>query len=323
VDPVRERLVVFVANVAPHDQERISHGLAHTGARVEFPGVHPPEELVRAADVMVGWRPTPHQLETAEGLRLFVTPAAGVQSLVPVFRALVDEGRSLRLANSHANAPMVAQHAVGLLLALANGIVAHDRWMRAGQWRRGDGHLASVPLRGLMVGLLGYGAINRTVEILLAPFGCRFVKLRSGHSALERRAFFDHAGAIVAALPLTDETRGLVGRTELERLGPSGLLVNVARGLIVDEDALYDALESRRIGGAALDVWYDYDPVPDEAGNRHPYRRPFHELDNVVLSPHRAASPLDSPTRWDDVTSIVARYLGGHHVETVDLKRGY
>jgi phosphoglycerate dehydrogenase-like enzyme len=318
-----DRLVLFLADVAPAARARIDLTLADTDARVEFAGTDPPPGLLKDAEVMVGWRPTPDQLERAEALRLFVTPAAGVQNLVPVFRELVAAGRPVVLANSHGNAQLVAQHAVALLFALCNGIVVHDRWMRAGLWRRGDGQLASVSLDGLTVGLLGYGAINRATEERLTPFGCRFVQLRSGHSTSERERFFDVATAVVAAVPLTDATRGLIGAGELDRLGPRGYLVNVARGAIVEEDSLYDALAARRIAGAALDVWYEYDPVPDEAGARYPYRRPFHELDNVVLSPHRAASPLDHTGRWDDVTAIIGRYLDGRGVSAVALERGY
>jgi phosphoglycerate dehydrogenase-like enzyme len=317
-------VTLVLADVDAAGRERIRHGLAETGSSVHFAPLNDaPEELLASAEVIVGWRPSAHHLEVARSLRLFVTPAAGVQTLVPLFRALAQTRQPPMLANSHANAPLVAQHVVALLLAAASGIVAHDRWMRAGRWRLGDAQHATRPLRQLVIGLLGYGPINREVERLLEPFGCRFAILRSGHDNGARLEFFASADAVIVAAPLTEETRGIVGAAELAALGPSGLLVNVGRGALVDEDALYAALVSRRLAGAALDVWYDYDPLPDHEGRRYPYTRPFHELDNVVLSPHRAASPHTDASRWDDVMSIVRRYYRGEPLELVDLNRGY
>ena len=84
-------------------------------------------------------------------------------------------------------------------------------------------------------------------------------------------------------LSLNDQTRGLLGERELALLKPNAVLVNVARGEIVDEDALYRVLLERRIAGAALDVWYRY---PKEPGPNFPSRRPFHELPNVLMTPH-------------------------------------
>ena len=84
--------------------------------------------------------------------------------------------------------------------------------------------------------------------------------------------------------PLTEATRGLIGPAELARMKPDAVLINVARGPIVDEQALFDALREERIGGAVLDTWYRY-PSPDDPAVR-PASLPFHELANVVMTPH-------------------------------------
>jgi phosphoglycerate dehydrogenase-like enzyme len=89
---------------------------------------------------------------------------------------------------------------------------------------------------------------------------------------------------VLVAVPLVDETRGLIGERELELLGPDGYLLNVARGEVVDERALYEALRDRRIAGAAVDVWYRYPGSRDE--RTLPSELPFHELENVVMTPH-------------------------------------
>jgi phosphoglycerate dehydrogenase-like enzyme len=92
------------------------------------------------------------------------------------------------------------------------------------------------------------------------------------------------ADFVVVACPLSEATRGLIGKAELDRMKPGAVLINVARGPIVDEDALFAALRARRIGGAALDTWYRY-PEGDDPALR-PSRHPFHEQGNVVMTPH-------------------------------------
>jgi phosphoglycerate dehydrogenase-like enzyme len=178
------------------------------------------------------------------------------------------------------------------------------------------------------------------VHRFLAGFDLRFVALRRrGGDGPEARggppidlyppgelgAFLDAADILIASLPSTPATRGLVGREGLARLGPSGLLVNVGRGDTVDEDALFDALEAGDIAGAAIDVWYEDHPSPDAAGRRYPYRRPFHRLPNVVLSPHRGASPLDDLERWEDVIENLSRLARGSTdlLNRVDFEAGY
>ena len=139
--------------------------------------------------------------------------------------------------------------------------------------------------------------------------------------------FLREVDVLVVAVPLTAETDGMIGADQLLLLGDHGLLVNVARGAVVDERALYEALHSRTIAGAGLDVWYEYRPDETSDGRKYPYdgQYPFHELDNVVLSPHRAASPFDDLRRWDEVIENVRRVADGREdlLNLVDLERGY
>lgn len=349
--------VLFAWRVADALRARLTRALADGGtAELVFPGDPTDERLMAAvvhADAIVGWRVPEAVLRAAPRLRVLINPGAGVQAVVPVLRAVnADRAEPIALVNGHGNAAFTAQGAVALLLALANRVVAHDRWLRAGRWRTGDAEGASVPLGGRTIGLLGYGAVNRRVHRLLAGFDARFLALRRhpergdapsaprhglptgppptevawfGPDALD--AFLDASDVVVAALPLTDATRGLLGAAELARIGPNGVLVNVARGAIVDEAALYAALATGALGGAALDVWWRDDPTPDGDGRRWPYdaaRHPFHALDNVVLSPHRAASPYGDLGRWDEVIENVRRLAQGEELlNVVDLEAGY
>ncbi len=88
---------------------------------------------------------------------------------------------------------------------------------------------------------------------------------------------------VVVSAPLGDHTRGMIGGPELEALGPDGVLINVGRGPLVQEQPLYDALASHRIAGAAIDVWYSY---PDAGGHGAPSALPFRDLPNVLMTPH-------------------------------------
>jgi phosphoglycerate dehydrogenase-like enzyme len=251
------------------------------------------------------------------------------------------DGR-FKLLNGHGNSSFVAQHAVALLLALTNRVIQHHRWMAEGRWRTGDREGASRPLRHLTVGLLGYGAIGQKIHRFLAGFDVRFAALRTHwptphpadgeasptpfdrYSSPDLDDFLEAVDVVFATLPSTPETRGLLGRAALRRLGPDGLLVNVGRGAVIDEDDLFEALQAREIAGAAIDVWFD-DPEPGLDGPSYPYRRPFHNLPNVVLSPHRGASPLDDLERWSDVVENLRRLARGETdlLNVVDIERGY
>jgi len=295
-------------------------------------------DLAPKADIIIGWRPTKELLGAAKRLRLFINPGAGVQHLVELFRGLMSD-RDIILVNGHGNSYFTAQHTVAILLALMNKVISHHNWMAQGHWRKGDKDAASIPLRDRKVGLLGYGAVNTKVHRFLAGFDVEFHALRNDWSKLteapptplvryDTARFEDFLKAIdilIVSLPLTPATEGLIGKREFELLGPDGLFVNTGRGAIVDENCLYDALKDNVIAGAALDVWYNYTPVADEGGRTSPYNCPFHELDNVVLSPHRAASPFRDLSRWDEVIENISRLAAGRtdFLNVVDLEAGY
>lgn len=322
-------LTLVFPDVDPADVPGDDRGGSGDGAAEPRPEVL--RELARDADVLVGWRYDAALLDAAERCRLCVNPGAGVQHLSALFQR---EGAPT-LVNSHGNAWLTAQGTVALLLALAHRVPFHDRRFRAGHWQ--DDLIArshpARPLRGKRLGLCGYGHVGRAVHALLSGFEMDVHALRTrwpegapsgvtAHVTLE--PFLERAEVLVVALPLTDATEGLIDRAALGRLPAGALLLNVGRGPVVDEDALWDALESGHLGGAALDVWWNYDPTPDEAGRRHPSRRPFHERDDVVCSPHRAAGPFDDLDRWDDVAANLRRFaLGEPLANVVDPARGY
>ncbi|MEP0815134.1 MAG: hypothetical protein HRF49_10800 [bacterium] len=345
---------LFIFEARPELKSYLSAGLADCpGLELVFP--EPAEEgeylrLAPSAELLVGWRPTEALLEAAARMRLFICPAVGVQHLVEPFRKLA-ESRGVILANGHGNTYFTAQHAVAMLLALTNRIIPFHNEMAAGVWNRHGDSPASVPMRGIKIGLLGYGAVNRKVHKFLSGFDVEFIVCTRRGSGAERarhhsytafddapppaparwfaadklHEFLDAVDILVCALPSTSETRGIIGARELALLGPSGLLVNVGRGDVIQEAALYESLRDGKIAGAAIDVWYDYTPKPDARGKTFPASYPFYELKNVVLSPHRAASPLADLRRWDEVIENIRRFAAGRTdlLNIVNLERGY
>ncbi|MFX0063407.1 MAG: NAD(P)-dependent oxidoreductase [Candidatus Hermodarchaeota archaeon] len=281
-------------------------------------------DLAQEADIIVGWRPTKELLERAEKLALFINPGAGIRHHIEPFREL-NRTRTVLLANGHGNTYFTAQHAVALLLTLMNKVVCHHNWMKAGQWRKGDAEARSIPLRFRKIGLLGYGHINQKVHQFLSGFNVEFSILRRNwkkqtsnlptpakkYVPAEMHSFLTEIDILIVAVPETSATIGLIQMEELRLLGTEGLIVNVSRGSVIDEASLFTALKEKIIAGAAIDVWYDYRPEPDEEGKKYPYSKPFHMLDNIVLSPHRGASPMNDLLRWNEVIENIQRFATG------------
>jgi len=295
-------------------------------------------KLAPNADIIIGWRPTDELLKVSRNLRLFINPGTGVQHLIEKFRTLKKE-RGVVLINGHGNSYFTAQHAVALLLTLMNKVIPHHYWLSEGKWRTGDADAISIPLRNKKVGLCGYGAINQKVHRFLSGFDIEFSVFRKDWNEKELllptpvkkfdspewHKFLKEIDILMVALPSTSLTRNLIGRKEFELLGCDGLLVNVGRGDVIIEKDFYNALKNKTILGSAMDVWFNYKPEADEERRRYPFRFPFQDLDNIVLSPHRAASPMNDLKRWDEVIENIKRFAEGkdNYINVVDLEKEY
>ncbi len=199
----------------------------------------------------------------------------------------------------------VAEHTVALIWAAARGLAVMDRGMRAGQWLRTEG----VQLRGKTLGLLGFGGIAAEVARIMAGAGMRVTawnrtpRAAPGVEFVELDRLLAESDVLSLHLLLTDETRGFLGTERLSRLRPSTILVNTARGALVDEPALIEALSTGRIAHAALDV-FDEEPLPPG--------HPFTTLDRVTLSAHSAfRTPEASDTLIRRALDIAKRVAAG------------
>lgn len=282
------------------------------------------------ADVLVCGNPSEQLLDGAR-LERVVVPWAGVGTKLRE-RALARP--RLRVHNSHYNGQMVAQHAVALLLACANRIVAADRAMREGDWGRDDtaGHLG-VQLSGKVALLLGFGAIGRALVAPLRGLGMEVRAYRRNPDAGDEVPNYGpdrlhealaEADAVIVSLPATPATEGLLGADELALLKPTAVLVNVGRGKVIVEEPLYRTLREGRILGAGIDVWYRYPKDDPDAERVFPSAFPFQELENVVMSPHRGNDVLDWPeAAARDVALTLEALAAGEERNLVDLESGY
>jgi phosphoglycerate dehydrogenase-like enzyme len=246
-------------------------------------------------DVLVTLGFTRDMGTAARRLKLVQVPGAGLDR---IDRSALPVGASL--ANAYGHETGIAEYVIGAMLALTREFARLDPALRRGvwasQWAVDTPPPAPWPeLAGKTLGILGYGRIGQCVARRARAFDMTVLAIRRDVSQPNSSdlasirgpgALADvlaRADYLAITLPLTPETRDLLGERELGLMKPTAVLVNVSRADIVDEDALYTALAERKIGGAALDVWYRY---PSSPGPVQPARRPFHELPNVLMTPH-------------------------------------
>ena len=235
-------------------------------------------------------------LRSAPHLKLIQLVAAGYDSMdMNLCREL-----GIPVANNGgANSIDVAEHTISLILGFYRRLIELDRNVRADRWRGIDTGSSTYTINGKTVGIVGLGNIGRRVSHLLRAFGARLlyydqyppppnIESELGVTRMALEDLLREADIVTVHLPLTHETRGIIGRHELSLLKPTAVLVNTCRGPVVDEVALTEVLSEGRILGAALDVLAQEPPSPDN---------PLLKLDNVLLTPHAAGVTYDTWTR--------------------------
>jgi phosphoglycerate dehydrogenase-like enzyme len=259
-------------------------------------------ELVEHARVVTGCSIDEDLLARAEDLELFACAYAGYGHLP--MDALRERGVAVTNA-AGIHAPSIAEQVLGYLLTFARNL--HEGWRR--QQHREYRHYQAHELGGSTVTVVGMGAIGHAVVQRLQGFdvdtiGVRYTPEKGGptdevvgfddeavHDALARTDY------LVLATPLTETTRGLVDQAAFDTLPPESVLVNVARGGVVETDALVSAIQNQSIRGAALDVT-DPEPLPED--------HPLWTFENVLLTPHNAGH---TPEHWGRLADILATNL--------------
>lgn len=262
--------------------------------------------------------------ESSRHLGLTIIPFSGVDWLPA---GLVPAGSVV--CNVNNGGDPIAEYVMGAMLNMEIPFRDMDAELRAHRWTWGGGSVMGRQhgeLQGKTIGLVGYGRIGQRVAELAAAFRMQAVAVsRSPASASTLRwwrgmdalhQLLSDSDYVLLCVPGGDNTLDLIGAKELACMKPGAVLINVARGPVVNEQALYDALKARRIRGAIVDTWYAY-PTPSSPVGA-PSRLPFEALDNLVMTPHAAGwTDLLETRRIDTVVSNVQRYVRGEALRDV------
>jgi phosphoglycerate dehydrogenase-like enzyme len=258
------------------------------------------EVVPQDVQILVAGRPSREQLQSRPELHMLIIPFAGIPENT---RKLLLEFPHIAVHNLHHNASATAETAMALLLAAAKFLLPYDRSLRQGDWRPRYQPSRSILLEGKNALLLGFGGIGRRVAMACQSLGMEVKAVHRRPSTQAERVpgvrsyrpqqlheLLANTQVLVITLPGTPQTCGMIDESALAAMPPGGILVNVGRGDVVEQEALYRALKSEHLAAAGVDVWYNY-PEDVEARVHTPAGEfPFHELDNLVMSPHRAGS---------------------------------
>ncbi len=279
-----------------------------TGSAEEIDAKLPEADAILIADAAL----TAEMIQQAVKLKLVQHQGVGHERIDK--QALAKAGAALALCPA-GTAEGVGEHTVLLILAVLKRLVeAHNSMMR-GEWKMWDLRPLTRDLGGKTVGLFGFGRTGRAVGKRLRSFDVRLLacdpyitltdaeRAEYGVTLVDKPALLREADIVSCHVPLTDETRHLIGRPELAQMRPGAVLINVSRGGVIDQEAVAEALRSGRLMGGGFDV---YSPEPPGAD------LPLRGLDNVVLTPHVAAGTLDAfRTKMQFSLANIARFRAG------------
>src|SRR5256885_13540556 len=247
------------------------------------------EDHLQDAEIVIAWSLRPEQFKPARKLRWIHSPAAAVHQLI--FPELVNSDVILT-NSSQIHGPVVAEHVIALLFALAkrlpDAVLLQQKhiWGQEPMWR---GRPRPRELAGATVGLVGLGSIGREVAKRTFALGMRIIAAREHPEkgspehvdqvfpSSQIDALLCQSDYVILAAPLTPATRSLMNASRFARMKPDACLINVSRGVLVDEAALAQALREKKIGGAALDV-FAQEPLPPDS--------PLWDLENLLITPH-------------------------------------
>ena len=312
----------LIRSVSPGIKVRDGAALAMAERAGDHSGKKKLDALLAWADVIYGLRAPQNTVARAPKLRWIQVISAGVDRWIGTD---VWQSRVILTGVSGIHATPIGEFAMLLMLMFAKNTLLGFKMMRSRRWRR---YQAGI-LQGKTVGIVGLGHIGREVARLSKTFGMKTVATRRSSTKPGTARHVDlllppkrlkqmlaASDFIVVCVPLTPETRHIIGKSELDAMRPSAVLINVGRGHLIDEKALIRALEKKQIAGAGLDVTYT-EPLPKDS--------PLWRLDNVILSPHISGDMEDYMLRATGVfCENLRRYLDGKKLlNVVDRKKGY
>lgn len=324
-DPAQRTELIYLTDELPADEAERLKALA---PNVRFISVRNREEAMRhaaeahAADSGLA---TPEFIAAAPNLVWVHHGSAGVERLLSN-RALMENDRIVLTNSAAVSGPVIADHSMAMLLMLTRNMRVHERNRLEGQWGSPDAR-RGMGLEGRTMLVVGLGGIGGEIAKRADGFGMRVIGTRRTDAPsadyIERvgrpgdlLAMLPEADVVAIAVPLTDETRGLFDAEAFAAMKEGSILINVARGQIVETDAMMAALESGKLGGACLDVT---DPEPLPADHK------LWKLDNVIITPHCSGAADLSSERWQALFRENVRRFGAGEplLNTVDKAAGY
>ncbi len=309
---------IFInAEISERHIEKIRSGFA--GVEV-VPG--PGKDLPEGTEIVISWGDNfSDQWARQPGVKWVHALTAGVDAfLVPG----ITDGKVLLTNSRGIHGIPMAEHCFAMILSFSRGIA---KFVRNQQQQKWDHNVTLTELHGKTLGVVGLGSIGMEIARIGSAFGMRVlgVKRTPGQPSEGVSRVVSYEGLemvlkesdyVVLTVPLTEETKNFIGKRELELMNSHAVLINLARGEVVDEPALVEALEKKEIAGAGLDV-YCQEPLPEDS--------PFWRLDNCLVSPHRAAiSPHYVERAIDLFCRNLESYLVGEQLPTgIDPAKGY
>lgn len=327
--------IVFLNNLSEHWEPGLSN-LEKDFPNVTFIKDSNPEDrknLLESADVIITGRLSEEEIKSAGNLKIIFVPFTGLNG----FPLKFIKERNILISNTHANARFVAEKAVAMILALLGRVVEYHNGLKEGKWFRSfdyDDNWESIQCK--TCGILGFGSIGKNIAKLLKAFDCKIIGYKR-HIVKENRQEYRYADEITSnldeaisksdiifvCLPLNNETKGLLSGKVLSGMRGK-FIVNIARGEIINEDALYASLKEKTLAGAALDVWYNY-PGKNFDEPVFPSHKPIYELPNVVISPHKASNTKESIFAMieDTLENIRSYLITGNTKNIIDKEHMY
>jgi phosphoglycerate dehydrogenase-like enzyme len=275
--------------------------------------------------------PTAEKLASLIDLKYLIIPFVGLPQATS---QLLKDYPHIKLLNIHHNARPVAENVMALLLTGIKHIIPADRDFRKHDWSiRYQANPSSLLYQKKLL-ICGYGHIGKLLESFLLPYEVIIDKIKRKdinpqagiYSLDDLDSIVGNYDYIINLLPATEQTKAVFNKKTFEAMKTSSYFVNVGRASTVDEESLFTALEKRLIGGAALDVWYKYPVNPEERTFTQPANFPFHTLDNVIMSPHRAGGlgmSENEDFRVEALVSLLKKIETKPNLPGIDLKIGY
>lgn len=289
--------IVFHGQNASNYLDTFREALQHPATITRLPDtLENPADIAAFAnaEVIVGNHFNKHLPRPAR-LGLFQSCATGIDRI-----DLAALPRSVAVCNCYGHGEAMAEFVMAAMLSKRVPLADADAKLRQGVWRYRSGDLDALhgEVCQTTLGLLGYGHIAQAIAERAKPFGMRVLAANRSEVAVSACVdawhglddlddFYRKCDFIVVSLPLTDRTQGMVDARALSLMRPQAVIINVGRGPVIEEQALYDALSRKAIGGAVIDTWYRYPAHASDTGR--PASLPFEKLDNVLMTPHMSA----------------------------------